>query len=245
MTALGQPRAPRIEALSNIDFTLASGQIAYQGAALFLDPATGKVSIGGSGSPSGRIYVGCAIRTVDATSADKTIPVRLPKEVVVEFFVNGTASDAVAATDIGKDVFALDDQTVTILPAGRAYLGRVWLVDSAKGVAVEKLERPSIAPLPAVAAFAANDWAPAAVINGAVYDVPTTAGASTITLPAAAQDGTVAYFVADGVKNGHTVTYRDATGPTTLTAALTLGKRHVAVATKLGGKWAVTANPAP
>lgn len=97
----------------------------------------------------------------------------------------------------------------------------------------------------ALPAYVSNDSIPLSITHNAVYDVPTTGAASTITLPASAPTGTRAYFLADGVKNGHTVQYRDATGPTNLTAALTLSKRHLAVAVKLATAWAVTVAVAP
>ena len=85
----------------------------------------------------------------------------------------------------------------------------------------------------------------AGVIPHAVYDVPTTGAASTITLPASSIEGATIQFVADGTKNAHTVTYRDATGPTALTTALLASKRHLVVATYLGGKWFANAYVSP
>lgn len=96
---------------------------------------------------------------------------------------------------------------------------------------------------PAVA-FVANDL----VIQddpmpGTVFDIPTTAGASTVTLPADAQEGCVLYFAADGVKNGHTVQYRDVA--TAITAALTLSKRHLVQCVFLNGGWTAIAHVSP
>lgn len=93
--------------------------------------------------------------------------------------------------------------------------------------------------------FTAGDWAPATVQHDAVYAVPTTAANSTITLPAAAPDGTRVYFVADGTNNGHTVQYRDATGPANLTAAATASKRHMCTAIKEGAAWYATLAVSP
>lgn len=86
-------------------------------------------------------------------------------------------------------------------------------------------------------AFAAGDNAPATLVHDAVYALPATAANSTVTLPAAATDGTRVHFVADGTLNGHTVQYRDATGPTNLTAAFTASKRHGATFVKEDTKW--------
>jgi hypothetical protein len=81
--------------------------------------------------------------------------------------------------------------------------------------------------------------------NGLIFDVPTTGAASTVTLPAAAREGTRVYFSADGTKNGHTVQYRDATGPVNLTTALTASKRHSVTALFLGSKWVAQAYISP
>lgn len=95
-------------------------------------------------------------------------------------------------------------------------------------------------------AFAANDSIIASnPPSGTTYDIPTTGAASTVTLPDTAAEGTILYFTADGTKNGHTVQYRDATGPANLTTALTASKRHLAVAIHQGDKWFVNAYVSP
>lgn len=99
-----------------------------------------------------------------------------------------------------------------------------------------------VATLPA---YVGNDSAPTVIVPAAVYDVPATGAASTITLPAAPPDGSRAVFLADGTKNAHTVQYRDATGPTNLTTALTASKRHEVLVYALGGKWFANAYVSP
>lgn len=249
MTALAAERARRFEALKNIDMTLKSGTKAYQGGQCFLELATGKVVPGTATSAgAGYRFLGVFLNTVDATSADKTVRVDLQAEVLIEWFANGTSTDQVQATDVGGVAYTLDDQTVSILGTGKTPAGRIWKVDSVKGVAIERLHGAyplPVAPQLSLPAFAANDSAPTAVVNGAVYDVPTTAGASTVTLPNAAADGTVIYVCADGTKNGHTVTVRDSSGPTALTAALTASKRLLIVCAKNAGKWTANAAIAP
>lgn len=95
-------------------------------------------------------------------------------------------------------------------------------------------------------AFAANDSIIAAnPPSGTTYDIPTTGAASTVTLPATAAEGTILYFTADGTKNGHTVQYRDASGPVNLTTALTASKRHLVVAIRQGSLWFCNAYVSP
>ncbi len=247
MTAQAGNRTPDEANWKYKVFNLASGEHAYQGSSLCFNPTTSKVVVApDDGSGDGLIFIGFAVDEVDASSAEKEINVDLIDELHLHWFANAGGGDAVASTDVMKDCFLHDDQTVSITSEGKPLAGRVWAVDATKGVLVEKrTPATNIAPQPALAAFAAGDNAPAAITNGAIYDVPATAAASTITLPADAPDGTVAYFVADGTKNAHTVQYRDATGPTNLTTALTASKRHLCVVAKRDGKWFANAYVSP
>lgn len=243
MTALALERARRTEAWKYKGFTLASGNKAWKGGRAALN-SVGKVVP--ATSTVGLRVVGIFAETVDATAGDLPVQVDLEREVVLERFTNATAGDAIAATDVGNIAYMMDDQTVTITAAGRSPAGRIWDVDALKGVAIEKIDSSTKSfAQPAVGAYTANDFAPTSIEQDGIYDVPTTAAASTITLPAAAPDGTRASFTADGTKNGNTVQYRDATGPTNLTTALTASKRHLVIVEKLGGKWFANAYVSP
>lgn len=254
MTALATKRMRREEKFRIVELTLKTGTIAFHNARLCFDgagkvvPATSALGLAVAG-----IHICNPKEKIDATAADKTVSVDLEVERQGEWWANATAGDAVVAADIGNVVYMLDDQTVTKTPTGRSPAGRAWRIDSVKGVLVEPLTQPGSSSTPgggelgesALPAFAANDSVPADIEHDVVYDVPATAAASTVTLPVAAPDGTRAYFAADGTKNGHTVQYRDATGPVNLTTALTASKRHLVVAVKLGGKWFANAYIAP
>jgi hypothetical protein len=249
MTALATEKARRFETWKYKSFTLASGTKAYKGGRAALN-SSGKVVP--ATSATGLLAIGVFHETVDATAADKPVTVDLEKEIVVERFVNATAGDACASTDVGQMGYMMDDQTVTKTASGRSVAGRIWDVSSSKGVAIEKLE---MMPSPEAALLktgtlpgqVGNDFilTAGAVVQDAQYDVGTTAAASTVTLPAAAADGSRISFVADGTKNGHTVQYRDATGPANLTTALTASKKHLVVCQKLGGLWFANAYVSP
>jgi hypothetical protein len=246
VTAQSTERARSVEKFTYRVFTLATGNKAWKHARIGIDLSTGKLEP--MHAESDLLDIGVADETVDATSADKDLNVNLEREVIAQWMANGTAGDAVASTDVGKICYALDDQTVSILPIGKSIAGRVWAVSSTRGVLVERLPIADLnrAVVVAATAFASNDSIiPADPVSGAVYDVPTTAAASTVTLPASAPDGTTLYFAADGTKNGHTVQYRDATGPTNLTTALTASKRHLVVCIAQGGKWFANAYVSP
>lgn len=245
MTALAANATRKLVAMTHKQFTLKSGSIAYKGARAAIDLATGKV-VPASASAL-QFTIGIFDEYVDASSADKLVNVNFEKEILASWWVNGATTDACAATDIGKPAYSLDDQTVSINPSGKSLAGTIYGFDSTKGVLVAKVEHTPnpFAKVIALAAFAAGDVAPASLEHGAIYDVNTTAANSTVTLPAAAKDGTIVYFAADGTKNGHTVQYRDATGPVNITAALTASKRHLVMCAKQGGLWFATALVSP
>jgi hypothetical protein len=247
VTALSADKALSREVFNDNTFTLASGQTVWKGALIAIKLGTGTV-VEATGA-SDEVVIGTAMERVDASAAAKPIAVCLEREFSVLYCANGSS---IAATDLGATVYIADDQTVSLSPSssGASVAGTVWKVDSVRGVAVE-LRRPSAGSgsgltETASGAFVSNDLVlgdnPS---SGAVYDIPLTGAASTVTLPAAAREGSSIYFVADGTKNGHTVTYRDATGPASLTTALTASKRHQVQAIFLNGKWTANAYVSP
>lgn len=96
---------------------------------------------------------------------------------------------------------------------------------------------------PVLLSQTANDYAVTPIVHGQVYEINTSAANSTVSLPTAAANGTVLHFVADGTKNGHTLTFRDVT--TAISAATTASKRVAATAIKAGGAWAVNLTVGP
>jgi hypothetical protein len=227
-------------------FTLASGYKAYKNAQLGLiltGADAGKVRPWTAAS--NLMHIGTAWRQVDATSAAKTITVRLDQGMVLEWLANG---DTIAATDCGKFAYMQDDQTVKKAATNSSAVGIIRAVDSTLGVLVQKFALPMGqvgGGVGVLAAFAAGDTAPTDIADGAHYDVPTTAANSTISLPAATnyRDGHCAFFFADGTKNGHTLTFRDVA--TAISAATTASKRVFAIAKVFGGKWYVDVSVGP
>lgn len=244
MTALARERQSSHERWTYHLLPLMAGYKAYKGARAGIDLATGKVRPMAAGQ--GLIHIGQFARTIDATSAEKPVNVNLGMEVEVDWLENDTVSP-VLVTSRGQLCYFLDDQTVTAASAGNAVAGRVWDVEAGRGVAVQKLITPyGGASAGTSPAYVSNDLIiPAGQASDQVFDIPTTTAASLVTLPAAPRDGARLYFVADGVKNGHTVQYRDATGPVLLTTALTASKRHLVIAVALNGKWSANAYVSP
>lgn len=235
-------RNTRIEEIAYIGVPLTNLDLAEKGKRAFIDAATGKAVIAASSS------------TVDVGVFDETRTGDGSTEVVIRLHAFAIArrwdNDGVApiaATDIGKVAFIKDSVTVSKSSTGGRQRAGIVLKVTSLGVSVMSfMDAPMPSPAGATLAFVAND----AVVGdyprpGSIFDVPATGAASTVTLPANALEGTEITFVADGTKNGHTVTYRDATGPVSLTAALTASKRHHVRATFLNGKWACLSTVAP
>lgn len=244
MTALLDERMGSAEKWGMHLFTLLSGKVAWKNGIAAVRLGTGKVVPGGI--EADLFTIGKFGESIDATLADKQVQVDLGQEILIEWWANSSGSPVVAA-DLCGLCYIQDDQTVSIAPNGGSVAGRVWGVDAIRGVAVQRIGSvgagSGLLPENTLTAFASNNTA--APVDGGIYDVPTTGAASTVTLSASAKEGTVQYFVADGTKNGHTVTYRDATGTVSLTTALTASKRHLVIATFLNGLWNANAYVSP
>jgi hypothetical protein len=135
MTALASSRALREVRFIQKDLPGTAGQV-YKGGIACWDTATGlvvKASASTTQVPIGRF-------TEDKlVTSGGTVNVTLFREVVAYWFVNATAGDAVAASDIGDLAYLVDDQTVANNDATntRSVLGRIWDFQSTKGVLVE------------------------------------------------------------------------------------------------------------
>lgn len=253
MTALTKERMSAMEKWTFKQFALAVGNKAFKNGLAAIDQSTGKCE---PGHAEGDLFpIGKFAETIDATSAEKQVNVYLQEEIEIEWWKNDTGTPVTAAM-LTSVCYVLDDQTVTADATGASVAGRVWAVDATKGVAVQKLSGGSGSPGSTVgglelvettlAAFSSNNInVPSDPSSGAVYEIPATGAASTVTLPATANEGTELTFLADGTLNGHTVQYRDATGPTNITTALTASKRHSVKATFLNSAWRAIAYVSP
>jgi len=253
VTALVRERMSNFERWTYHLFNLAVGNKALKNGMACIDLSTGKCEPGHA--ESDLVYIGKFAETVDASLAETPVNVNLGMEIEVEWWANDTISPVLAASLLST-AYILDDQTVSADGSGRSVAGRVWAVDTLKGDRHQKVAASgggsagsldSLEGVPtALSAFSSNNInLPDNPNSGAVYAVPATAAASTITLPATAVDGTILYFAADGALNAHTVQYRDATGPVLLTSALTASKRHSVIATRKGAIWVATYTVSP
>jgi hypothetical protein len=246
MTALGADRATK---RAGNQAKIINQRVELGTDIVYAGGMVGRLSTGlcvAAAATPGMRVLGVACETVDNSAGASGVYADIMRGAF--WFANSASTDEILDDHLGEKCYVVDDNTVAAVgAAGRPVAGRVMAIDSTLGVLVEicgdEDSNASVGVLPAV--VSADFILPvASVVNGAIYDIGTTAANSTVTLPASAPN-CVIYFHADGTKNGHTITYRDATGPVSLNTATTASKRHVAVAVCLGGKWAVTVTVAP
>jgi hypothetical protein len=109
----------------------------WQGNMACIDTSAGLAKPGASGNAN-LIRVGLWEESVDNSGSTATsfALVSLDREVVCQWFDNDTGSNAVTASNLFSEVYILDNHTVTTSSSGNSKAGRVWAVDSVKGVAV-------------------------------------------------------------------------------------------------------------
>jgi hypothetical protein len=158
------------------------------------------------------------------------------------------------ATDLGALCYLKDDQSVTITPTAHRSPVASGRVDSGRGVAVEFLDAVPDGVDPRRLGAPGETLTRVQLEQHQRCATRLTAVGCTRSRRRrrvhhhAACDrrrGTVLYFVANGTDNAHTVQYRDATGPTNITTALTASKRHMVIAAFLNGAWRANAYVSP
>lgn len=137
MTAASANLAQKAFKATYMDFTLTAGNIAYQNAIAVVDTnaATGTLLEGGASTTYA--VLGLFDEYVDATSAAKTVRVNFMRERTLKWFDNDPGAGAIAATDLGKMAFILDDKTATITSTGKSPLGQILGYSATKGVLVD------------------------------------------------------------------------------------------------------------
>lgn len=124
-------RAPK--AMGGLDFVLANGAVAEQGAAAGIDTATGTVKP--MQALTTLVFIGFFELGGGATSltgdGTKEVHVRFPEALVyAEWLANDSAPNDVQAGTVGSEVYYKDAATVSTLSTGRSKAGRVIRYDS-------------------------------------------------------------------------------------------------------------------
>lgn len=140
MTALAGERRLREETWAYKAFKLPTAKTAFKGGVAVFDQSVGKCIPSETGAGQTDLFVlGFFNETVvNASGADKDVVVRLKREITVRWMKNDV-TNPVLVTDIGKDIYGVDDQTVSISSATstRSVVGKAWAIDATLGVAVE------------------------------------------------------------------------------------------------------------
>ncbi len=138
MSALTQPRMGIELVLNTVSLPLAGSVKAWQGGMACIDVSANLVYPGVAGNAN-LVRVGNFEESVDnsASTATTFVLVNLDHEVVCQWYDNATGGAAVTAADLFASAYILDDHTVTITAGSNSVAGRIWAVDSVKGVAVE------------------------------------------------------------------------------------------------------------
>ncbi len=137
MTALATKKRLREETWAYKSYKLPTGKTAYQNAIAVYDQSAGKC-IPAEIQADLFVLGFFTATTVNASGSDMDVVVKLKREVTVRWMAND-GTNPVLATDLGKAVYMIDDQTVSISSdtAARSAMGTAWAIDTTLGVAVE------------------------------------------------------------------------------------------------------------
>jgi hypothetical protein len=137
--ALSAKRQIRLKKFSTIELAATASVAYYQGAVICFDTSTGLVCQGKASTTL--IPIGTCAESVTLGAGGGNVAVLLFREVTAIWMVNGAGGEAVAAANIGGLAYLRDDATVGADDDTNtlSVLGRVWAIDSVKGVLVEPL----------------------------------------------------------------------------------------------------------
>lgn len=136
MTALAAKRGVRTYKFKSIELAGKVEQV-YQGGRACFDTSTGLVAKAFASTTL--VPIGTYVEDQNTASGQKVL-INLDKEVVGIWYANSASTDTIVAATIGSDCYLVDDQTVakTSNSSARSIAGRVWAIDSVKGVLVER-----------------------------------------------------------------------------------------------------------
>lgn len=140
MAALTQPRMSSEVRINYYLLPLAAAQKVFRGGRACGDTSTGFCKKAAAGNAN-LLSIGEFAEDVDNTSgADGALQVnvKFDREIVAKWYDNATGANAVASSALFSDgAYWLDDHTVTTASSGNSKAGRVWGVDSVRGVLIE------------------------------------------------------------------------------------------------------------
>lgn len=134
--ALTVKRKTRPVKFSAIDHVAGKIEQVYQGGRACIDTSTGLIAKAFASTTL--VPIGVYVED-QLTVSGQTVLVDLDKETTARWYLNSTAGDLIAVAQIGSDCYLVDDNTVakTSNSGARSVAGRVWRIDTIKGVLVE------------------------------------------------------------------------------------------------------------
>lgn len=135
MTVLASKKAVRTVEFKTIELVGKVEQV-YQGGRACIDTSTGLVAKAFESTTL--VPIGIYVEDQLTVSGQKVL-IDLDTKITARWFANSASADLIAAAQIGSDCYLVDDQTVakTSNSAARTIAGRVWSLDSVKGVLVQ------------------------------------------------------------------------------------------------------------
>lgn len=177
MTAAAANRILKQEKWTYYDFTLTSGNIAYKNCLAVVDTNAGTGTLLEGGESTTYAILGVFDEYVDASLAAKTVRVNFLRERTIVWFANDPGAGAIAATDLGKYAYMLDDQTVTITATGHSPAGQIMAYSATKGVAID-ISAPAVVTVaaPTISNFTNATHAHSSAASGGTLTNPIISG---------------------------------------------------------------------
>ncbi len=136
MSALTQARSDVVVRFKSVPLPLAAALTAYTGGMACIDIVAGSCKPGVAANAN-LVRVGSFAESIDNSAGTGTaaVMVKLDKELVGQWYENATGAAAVVT--LFTNAYILDDHTVTVTSGSNSIAGRVWAIDTVKGVLVE------------------------------------------------------------------------------------------------------------
>jgi hypothetical protein len=100
-------------------FILKDNTVIYGGSLVAIDATTGKVEP--ATKKTGTFCIGIAEKRADTSKGDTSITVKTGI-----FGLFGKSGENISANHIGRDVYVVDEETVTLAPTGSSYAGKLF-----------------------------------------------------------------------------------------------------------------------
>ena len=178
MTAAAANQLQRLESWKFRTYTLTAGNIAYQNCLACVDTNAGTGTLLEGGASTTYAVLGLFDQYVDATLVAKTVRVNFLKERTIRWFDNDPDAGAIAAVDLGKMAFVLDDKTVTKTPTAHSPAGQIVDYDAVKNLVAIDIDTKSVivAAAPTISDFTSATHAHSSAATGGTLTNPIISG---------------------------------------------------------------------